>query len=139
MGVLYTTKVRSEGGRSGRVRSSDGLLDAQLAAPKGMGGPEDATNPEQLFAAGYAACFASSVEFIAKRDGVQLGAIEVEATVALRATDAGPFVLDVTLAATLGGVSRNEAEKLVQQAHAVCPYSNAVRGNIDVQLHTAVQ
>lgn len=136
MAVLYTAKVRSEGGRSGRVRSEDGKLDLQLTLPTGLGGPENATNPEQLFAAGYAACFASSIDFLAKRDKIAAGDTAVTATVALRSTEAGPFVLDVTLDIEIAGLAQAEAEKLVEAAHAVCPYSNATRGNIDVQIHT---
>ncbi len=139
MAVLYTANVHSNGGRNGRVRSSDGLLDLQLATPKGLGGKEDATNPEQLFAAGYAACFASSIEFLAKRDKIAAGETTVDATVALEATEAGPFVLQVKLAVVIAGLSQEEAEKLVAAAHAVCPYSNATRGNIDVKIDTDVK
>ena len=136
MSVLYTAKVRAEGGRAGTVASSDGLLNLQLAMPKSLGGKEDATNPEQLFAAGYAACFESSMLYLARQEGLQLQGTAVDATVTLHATEAGPFVLGVALAIEVGGLSQADAEKLVAEAHAVCPYSNAVRGNIDVELHT---
>ncbi len=139
MSILYTAKVRTEGGRAGAVTSSDGLLNLKLATPKGLGGREDATNPEQLFAAGYAACFESSMLFLARQEGLQLQGTAVDATVSLRSTEAGPFLLDVTLAVEIGGLSQADAEKLVADAPAVCPYSNAVRGNIDVQLHTTVK
>ncbi len=136
MGVLYTGKVRAEGGRAGSVVSSDGLLDLRLAMPKSLGGKEDATNPEQLFAAGYAACFENAMLYLAQQEGSQLQGTAVDATVTLHSTDAGPFVLGVTLEIEVGGLSQADAEALVARAHMVCPYSNAVRGNIDVQLHT---
>ena len=139
MGVLYTAKVRAEGGREGSVSSSDGLLQLRLAQPKSLGGAEDATNPEQLFAAGYAACFESSIAFLARRDGVQLQGTAVDATVSLVATEGGPFRLEVALGVEIGGLSQADAEALVAQAHAVCPYSHAVRGNVDVHLHTTVR
>ena len=136
MGVLYTAKVRAEGGRAGSVMSSDGLLDLKLAMPRGLGGSEDATNPEQLFAAGYAACFENAMLYLARQEGLQLQGTAVDATVTLSSTEAGPFVLGVTLEVEVGGLSQADAEKLVADAHGACPYSNAVRGNIDVQLHT---
>ncbi len=139
MAVLYTAKVRAEGGRDGAVTSSDGLLNLRLAQPRGLGGKEDATNPEQLFAAGYAACFENAMLYIAKQEGLQLQGTAVDAMVSLRSTEAGPFALDVTLAIEVGGLSQADAEKLTADAHKVCPYSNAVRGNIDVQLHTTVK
>lgn len=139
MGVLYTARVRAEGGREGSVSSSDGLLQLRLTQPKGMGGREDATNPEQLFAAGYAACFDSSLEFLARRDGVQLQGTAVDAQVSLVATDEGPFRLEVALGVEIAGLSQADAEALVAEAHTVCPYSQAVRGNVDVQLHTTVR
>jgi osmotically inducible protein OsmC len=139
MAVLYTAKVRAEGGRDGQVTSSDGILNLKLSLPKGLGGKENATNPEQLFAAGYAACFENALLHIARQDGTQLQGTAVEAIVGLRSTEAGPFLLDVTLNVEVGGLSQADAEKLVAQAHEVCPYSNATRGNIDVQLHTTVK
>ncbi len=139
MAVLYTAKVRAEGGRDGSITSSDGLLNLKLSLPKGLGGKENATNPEQLFAAGYAACFENAMLYIARQQGLQLQGTAVDGIVALRSTEAGPFQLDVTLAIEVGGLSQADAEKLVAEAHEVCPYSNAVRGNIDVQLHTTVK
>lgn len=138
MGVLYRTTVHAEGGRGGRVRSTDGLLELDLAMPKSLGGPENATNPEQLFAAGYAACFASSVEFLVRRDKLPVTDVAVDATVTLRSTEAGPFVLDLVLLTTVKGLPQPQAEDLVKQAHAVCPYSSATRGNIEVELRTEV-
>lgn len=139
MPVLYTAKVRAEGGRDGSITSSDGLLNLKLALPKGLGGKEDATNPEQLFAAGYAACFENAMLYLARQQGLQLQGTAVDAVVSLRSTEAGPFLLDVSLGIEIGGLSQADAEKLVEEAHATCPYSNAVRGNIDVQLHTTVR
>ncbi len=136
MSALYTAKVRAEGGRAGSVASSDGMLRLNLAMPKSMGGKEDATNPEQLFAAGYAACFESSIEFAARQQGLQLQGTAVNATVTLSPTAAGPFALGVTLEIEVGGLAQADAEKLVEDAHRICPYSSATRGNIDVQLHT---
>lgn len=119
--------------------SSDGLLQLRLAQPKSLGGPEDATNPEQLFAAGYAACFESSLAFLARRDGVQLQGTAVDAVVTLSSTEAGPFALGVELSVEMGGLSQADAEALVAEAHQVCPYSHAVRGNVDVRLQTTVR
>ncbi len=136
MSLLYTARVRAEGGRAGSVVSSDGLLDLRLESPKGLGGKEDATNPEQLFAAGYAACFESALQYLARQQGLQLQGTAVNATVTLNSTEAGPFVLGVALEVEVGGLAQADAEALVAAADKACPYSNAVRGNIDVQLHT---
>lgn len=136
MGHLYTTKVTAIGGRSGTVRSEDGILDLQLAMPKELGGKGGATNPEQLFAAGYAACFENAVIHVtrAQADRVRDEDVEVTGEVGLLPDDRGGFRLAVTLGITIRGVDQAAAEKIVQAAHAVCPYSNAVKGNIDVQL-----
>jgi Ohr subfamily peroxiredoxin len=139
MAVIYTTKVRAEGGRRGHISSSDGLLNLNLAMPKSLGGSEDATNPEQLFAGGYGACFENAVLYIARQRGQTLTGTTVDATVHLHSTPEGPFKLEVVLAVELGGLSQAEAEELVAAAHAVCPYSNATRGNIDVTLSTTVR
>jgi Ohr subfamily peroxiredoxin len=136
MGHLYTTKVTAIGGRSGTVRSEDGILDLQLAMPKELGGKGGATNPEQLFAAGYAACFENAVIHVtrAQADRVRDEDVEVTGEVGLLPDDRGGFRLAVTLGIAITGVDQAAAEKIVQAAHAVCPYSNAVKGNIDVQL-----
>jgi osmotically inducible protein OsmC len=136
MAVLYTAKVHTEGGRDGAARSSDGLLDVKLSLPKGLGGAADATNPEQLFAAGFGACFENAVLYIAKQEKLGVTKTAVDATVELHSTEAGPFVLGVELAVEIAGLSQADAEALVAKAHAVCPYSNATRGNIDVKLRT---
>ena len=138
MSALYTARVRAEGGRAGQVISDDGILKLNLAAPKSMGGKEDATNPEQLFAAGYAACFESSIEFAARQQGLQLQGTAVQATVALSPSAEGPFVLSVVLEVEIGGLAQADAEKLVEDAHGICPYSNATKGNISVERRTRV-
>ncbi len=139
MPVLYTTRVRAEGGRDGYVASSDGLLQLKLAQPKSLGGAENATNPEQLFAGGYAACFENAMLYIARREGQQLTGSSVDATVTLHSTPEGAFKLGVALAVEIAGLAQAEAEALVAAAHKVCPYSNAVRGNIEVAISVATR
>ncbi|WP_405975961.1 organic hydroperoxide resistance protein [Streptomyces sp. NBC_00988] len=140
MPTLYTTEALSTGdGRNGEVRSVDGVLDELLAVPKEMGGPGgDKTNPEQLFAAGYAACFHNGLRLIAGEQGVRVGASTVQSQVSLLALDTGGFTLAVSLAAHLPGLEQSTAEQLVKATHEVCPYSNATRGNIEVTLNTTV-
>lgn len=134
MTPLYTAEVTAFGdGRDGSVRSSDGLLEFAVATPVELGGAGGATNPEQLFAAGYAACFHSALRLVARRAKVELGASEVTARVGLGRAGAG-FGLAVTLEIALPGVPADAARRLVDTAHQVCPYSNATRGNIDVAL-----
>ena len=139
MSVLYTAHVRAEGGRAGSVTSSDGLLNMKLALPKSMGGREDAPNPEMLFGAGYASCFENALLYVAKQEGVSLQGTAVNATVGLNATEEGPFQLTAILDVEIGGLSQADAEKLVAEAHQVCPYSRAIRGNVDVQLQTTAK
>lgn len=136
MKTLYSTKVTAVGGRSGRVRSDDGLLDLRLALPTAIGGSGDATNPEQLFAAGYAACFENAVIHITRDQAAKVGDddIEVVATVGMKQNGSGGFHLTVALDVAIAGLDQATAEDIVAKAHAVCPYSNAVRGNIDVAL-----
>lgn len=136
MADLYTTRVRAIGGRAGRVTSEDGLLDLPLSLPAAMGGSGASTNPEQLFAAGYAACFENAVILVAGRMGeaVKDDDVEVVAEVGIGPKDGGGFQLSAALEVAIAGVSQEFAEKVVAAAHAVCPYSNAVRGNIDVGL-----
>ncbi|KUG53382.1 organic hydroperoxide resistance protein [Serinicoccus chungangensis] len=138
MDTLYTATALATGdGRNGRVESSDGILAADVRAPKEMGGQGGATNPEQLFAAGYAACFHSALRSVAKRSGADVTDSEVVADVSIGPNGEGGFGLAVGLEVTLPQVERAEAEKLVEQAHQVCPYSNATRGNIEVTLTVA--
>jgi Ohr subfamily peroxiredoxin len=140
MSVLYTTEAVSTGdGRNGRVRTADGVLDELLAIPKEMGGPGgDLTNPEQLFAAGYAACFHNGLRVIARQRGLALPDSGVTATVSLFALDDGGFTLAVALHVHLPGMDQGTAEELLQATHLVCPYSNATRGNIAVELQADV-
>ena len=131
--TLYETKVTVTGGRNGHVRSADGLLDLDVRVPKEMGGSGGATNPEQLFAAGFAACFDSALNLIIRNTKVQTGTTTVEANVGIKKAGEG-FALFVTLNVNVPGVSEEQAKELVERAHEVCPYSNATRGNIDVTL-----
>lgn len=135
--ILYTAVATSEGdGRNGHVRSSDGLIDTDVRTPKEMGGAGGATNPEQLFAAGYAACFHSALKATSKQHGVEIVDSAVTAEVGIGPNEAGGFGLAITLNVELGGgVSQADGEKAVAAAHQVCPYSNATRGNIDVILN----
>lgn len=135
MNILYTAEATAWGGREGRVASSDNVLDLQLVVPKGLGGPGgDKTNPEQLFAAGYSACFHSALKLIAAGQKLDVSESAITARVGIGATDSGAFNLAVELEAELPGIEREAAEALVAQAHEVCPYSNATRGNIEVTL-----
>ncbi|MCC2319641.1 organic hydroperoxide resistance protein [Cellulomonas xiejunii] len=137
MPALYTAVATATGeGREGHTRSSDGLVDVDLAVPREMGGPGGATNPEQLFAAGYAACFHSALKSVARRDTVTFTDSAVTAEVDIGPTDGGGFGLEITLRVELGGVDQATAERLVEAAHQVCPYSNATRGNVPVTLET---
>ena len=136
MNVLYTAEATAWGGREGRAASTDGNVDVQLSIPKDMGGPgaDGATNPEQLFAVGYAGCFHSALKLIARREGVDVSESAITARVGIGMNDAGGFGLAVELEAELPGVETDQANKLLEAAHAVCPYSNATRGNVDVTL-----
>lgn len=136
MKTLYTATVTTTGGREGSVKSDDGILDFGLSVPKGLGGKGgDSTNPEQLFAAGYAACYGSALETVAEKSGVDIGDYSVTASVDIGKNEDGDFELAVTLDAYLPGVDTNTGENLVNEAHEVCPYSRATRDNIDVTLN----
>ncbi|AIF65933.1 organic hydroperoxide resistance protein [Terribacillus saccharophilus] len=138
MKPLYTTAVTAVGGRDGHVASEDGVLKLDVRTPKELGGAGEAgTNPEQLFAAGYAACFESALGLVARQKRVKPEHTEITAHVAIGKESDGGFGLEVELVITLKGVSREQAEELVQLAHQTCPYSRATRGNIDVQLTIA--
>lgn len=135
MQKLYTTTVHATGdGRNGHVQSDDGLIDTDVRHPKELGGTGDATNPEQLFAAGYSACFHSALRLVAQREGVDVSGTEVSATVSLGMLPSGGFGIAAELDVAIPSVDRATAESLVAKAHEVCPYSNATRGNIDVVL-----
>jgi lipoyl-dependent peroxiredoxin len=134
---LYTASATATGGREGNVRSSDGTLDLTVATPRELGGSGGAgTNPEQLFAAGYSACFGSALMHVARMKKITTGPVHITASVSI-----GPvgqaFGLAVELVASLPELPRDQAEALVQAAHQVCPYSNATRGNIAVDVRLA--
>jgi Ohr subfamily peroxiredoxin len=132
MTPLYTAQALAHAGRDGRVTTQDGHLDLKLAPPKAMGGSGEGTNPEQLFAAGYAACFHSAMLFVAK--GRDTSGSSVEGHVAIGKDDAGPgFRLAVRHVVALPNLAQADAQALVDEAHAVCPYSNATRGNVEVE------
>ena len=133
---LYTATATAIGGRDGTVKSDDGLLDVKVTPPKSLGGQGGATNPEQLFAAGYAACFGSAVGHVARLQKLNPGPIEITAKVDMGPAGKG-FGLQVELIATIPDLPRDQAQKLVEAAHEVCPYSNATRGNIVVDVHLA--
>jgi Ohr subfamily peroxiredoxin len=133
--ILYTAEATAWGGRDGRVASSDGVLDVELAVPKGLGGAGgEKTNPEQLFAAGYSACFHSALKLVAAGQKLDVSESAITARVGIGAADGGAFNIAVELEAELPGLDREQAEALVARAHEVCPYSNATRGNVEVTL-----
>ncbi|MBD8881422.1 organic hydroperoxide resistance protein [Rhodanobacter sp. 7MK24] len=136
--VLYRAHAKATGGRDGHATSSDGVLDVKLTVPKELGGNGAAgTNPEQLFAAGYSACFLGAMKFVAGQDKRVLPAdTSIEGTVGIGQISTG-FGIEVELKIHVPGMPREEVEALVQKAHIVCPYSNATRGNIDVSLVVA--
>jgi len=137
MKVLYTAEATATGGRNGHVKSDNGILDVQVRAPKAMGGAnDDYTNPEQLFAAGYAACFDSALNHTIRLERVKTGETSVTAKVSIGPLEGGAFGLAVELAVNISNVSIEEAERLTKRAHQVCPYSNATRNNIEVKLTT---
>ncbi|MBS7457307.1 organic hydroperoxide resistance protein [Coralloluteibacterium stylophorae] len=133
--VLYTAHASATGGRDGRATSSDGALDVRLATPRELGGAGgDGTNPEQLFAAGYSACFLGALKFVAAREKVALPAdVRIDGAVGIGPVPTG-FAIQVELRIHVPGLPRERAQALVDAAHVVCPYSNATRGNIDVAL-----
>jgi lipoyl-dependent peroxiredoxin len=138
MKTLYTTTAVATGdGRNGHVQTTDGLLATDVRMPAELGGPGGSTNPKQLFAAGYAACFHSALKLVAGADGVDATDSEVVADVSLGAHENGAFGLSVALEVSMPGAERETAEKVVARAHQVCPYSNATRGNIEVVLTVA--
>lgn len=139
MQILYTAQATATGGRDGRAVTSDSRLDAKLSTPKELGGPGgDGTNPEQLFAAGYSACFLSALKFVAMHGKVALPAdAAVTAEVGIGPNGQGGFALAAQLRVALPGLEQETAQALVNKAHEVCPYSNATRGNIDVKVGLA--
>jgi lipoyl-dependent peroxiredoxin len=136
--AIYTAEATSTGGgRNGHVRSSDGIIDQDVKAPTEMGGPGGATNPEQLFAATYAACFHGAVRLAAKKKGVKLGETSLDAAVSAT-PDETTLTISVVLTAHLPGLDQTEADEVIELAHQLCPYSKATRGNVDVQLKATV-
>ncbi|WP_322981538.1 organic hydroperoxide resistance protein [Pseudomonas sp. C11] len=133
--VLYRAYAEATGGRDGRAISSDGVLDVALTTPRELGGAGGAgTNPEQLFAAGYSACFLGAMKFVAARDKLAIPAdVSIEGVVGIGAIPTG-FGIEVELRISLPGLDAEAAQTLVERAHIVCPYSNATRDNIDVTL-----
>ncbi|WP_199406813.1 MULTISPECIES: organic hydroperoxide resistance protein [Chromobacterium] len=132
--VLYTARAHTTGGRDGRSASDDGLLDVKLAVPKAMGGAGGATNPEQLFAAGYSACFMGALRHVAGQKKIAVPAdAAIDASVSIGPIPQG-FGIAAQLTVSLPGLERSTAQELVNAAHQVCPYSNATRGNIEVDI-----
>lgn len=135
MQKLYSASATVEGGRQGHVASSDGVLDLDLSMPKGLGGPGGrGTNSEQLFAAGYAACFESAIRLVASREKVDVTGATVTANVDIGHPPDGGFELETELIGRMPTLSREKAEEMMEKAHRICPYSKATRGNMDVKL-----
>jgi len=137
--VLYTAHAVSTGGRNGHTETRDGLVKAELSVPKAMGGPgkPGTTTPEDLFAAGYAACFGGATDYVATQMKLKLTSLEVEAAVGIGKDPTG-FGLKVDLTIWVSGISEAEAQKLIEEAHKFCPYSKATRGNVEVGLKAIV-
>ncbi len=136
MSALFTTSVLATGGRAGRVVSEDNIIDFQLVSPKELGGPGvDGTNPEQLFAAGYAACFDGALNLVIRKEKADVSSTSVKADVHFLKDEAdNGYKIGVTLNVSVQGVEEEKARELVEKAHQVCPYSKATRDNIDVEL-----
>lgn len=135
MKTLYTTSVTAKGGRNGQVKSENGILNLEVRMPKALGGAnDDFTNPEMLFAAGYAACFDSALNLIIGKSKIQTGETSVAAKVSIGQNEDGGFGLAAELDVNIPGVSIEEAQELTEKAHQICPYSNATRSNIEVKL-----
>jgi lipoyl-dependent peroxiredoxin len=133
--VVYTAEAHVEGGRAdGHGRSSDGALEVDLRLPSEMGGEGGGTNPEQLFAVGYAACFEGALGAVARREKSELGQVGIDSKVSLITAEDRSFGIAVELDVTIPSLGGEEAVELVRAAHAVCPYSNATRGNVEVTL-----
>lgn len=138
MQTIYMAPATAKGGRQGTVRTSDGLLDLSLTRPFEMNGDGSGTNPEQLFACGYAACCASTIDFLSKREKLSPGPVEVTARVSLGKRDGEGYGLAAELDLALPSVERTVAENIVEKAKRKCPYSNATRGNVETRV-TIVQ
>ena len=138
--VLATAHATAVGGRNGHTESDDGLVNADLSVPKSMGGPgkPGTTTPEHLFAAGYAACFGGACEFMSRQLKLIPSSITIKSSVSIGQTPEGGFGLAVELTAEVGGLSQEDAEKVVQAGHGLCPYSNAIKGNVPVAIKVVV-
>jgi Ohr subfamily peroxiredoxin len=135
MKAMYTAEATATGGRNGHVKSNNDIIDLQVRIPKAMGGAsDDYANPEMLFAAGYAACFDSALNLVIKKSKIKTGETSVNAKISIGQIENGGFGLAAELAINIPEVSLEQAQELAEQAHQVCPYSNATRGNIDVKL-----
>jgi len=135
MKALYTADATATGGRNGHVKSDNGVLDLEVRMPKALGGAnDDYTNPEQLFAAGYAACFDSALNLIIKTQKIKTGETTVKANVSILQLENGGFGLAAELNVNIPEVTIEQAQELTDKAHQICPYSNATRGNIEVKL-----
>ena len=135
MKTLYTTSVTAKGGRNGQVKSENGILDLEVRMPKALGGTSDEfTNPEMLFAAGYAACFDSALNLIISKSKIETGETSVTAQVSIGQNQDGGFGLAAELEVNIPGVSVEQAQELTEKAHQICPYSNATRSNMEVKL-----
>ncbi|MGW7076099.1 organic hydroperoxide resistance protein [Streptomyces sp. NPDC054871] len=135
--VKYTAVATAENGRDGRVATDDGKLDVVVNPPKEMGGSGAGTNPEQLFAAGYSACFQGALGVVARKENADISGSTVSAKVGIGQTEAGGFGLEVAITASIPNVDAATAQALIEKAHQVCPYSSATRGNIKVELAVA--
>lgn len=135
MKTIYTIGATAKGGRNGKVISDNGILDLEVRMPKALGGAnDDYANPEMLFAAGYSACFDSALNLVIKQSKIETGETTVTANVSIGQIENGGFGLAVELHANIPNVTLEQAQELIEKAHAVCPYSNATRGNIEVKL-----
>ena len=135
MKILYSTTATATGdGRNGHTATEDGMVDVDVRTPPELGGPGGATNPEQLFAAGYAACFHSAMKVVAKPMGIDVTDSSVSVTTGLGMLEGGSFGLELEIDVHVPNASADEAQQLVERAHQVCPYSNATRGNVEVKL-----
>ncbi|QIX63562.1 organic hydroperoxide resistance protein [Hymenobacter lutimineralis] len=137
MEKIFTAQAKAKGGRDGQVTSDDNVLNIALSTPKAMGGPgkTGATNPEQLFAAGYAACFEGALGVAARQAGVRLNDVTVEAFIGFGQAEDGGYGISADLHVNIPGVEQAQAQQLVEAAHGICPYSRATRGNIEVTLN----
>jgi lipoyl-dependent peroxiredoxin len=134
--TFYVAQATAKGGRNGHTQSDDGLVSADLSVPKSMGGPgrPNTTTPEHLFAAGYAACFGGAVEYMGVQMKLRPASVQIDSAVSILGLAAGGFGLAVELHAIVAGLSQEDAEKIVAAGHQLCPYSNAIKGNVEVTI-----